>query len=105
MKKSLLAFAALTAFAGVASAQSSITLFGVVDLNARNVKNDTLSQKTLSTDGNASSRPRSCCQLAPSLPRSRPRAVYLSSVERSRSGTGTLSNWLAPTESARAATS
>ena len=31
MKKSLLALAALTAFAGVASAQSSVTLFGIVD--------------------------------------------------------------------------
>lgn len=57
MKKSLLALAALTAFAGVASAQSSVTLFGVVDLNARNVKNgSTGSLKTLSTDGLASTR-------------------------------------------------
>jgi GBP family porin len=32
MKKSLLALAALTAFAGAASAQSSVTLFGIVDL-------------------------------------------------------------------------
>jgi predicted porin len=55
MKKSLLALAALTAFAGVASAQSSVTLFGIVDLNARSVKNDT-SRKTLSQDGIASSR-------------------------------------------------
>lgn len=31
MKRSLLALAALTAFAGVASAQSSVTLFGIVD--------------------------------------------------------------------------
>ena len=56
MKKSLLALAALTAFAGVASAQSSVTLFGIVDLNARNVKNGTASVKSLSQDGNASSR-------------------------------------------------
>jgi predicted porin len=57
MKKSLLALAALTAFAGVASAQSSVTLFGIVDLNARNVKNGNAgSIKSLSTDGNASSR-------------------------------------------------
>lgn len=56
MKKSLFALAALTAFAGVASAQSSVTLFGVVDLNARNVKNGSNSVKSLSTDGNASSR-------------------------------------------------
>jgi len=57
MKKSLLALAALTAFAGLASAQSSVTLFGIVDLNARNVKNGSAgSLKTLSQDGNASSR-------------------------------------------------
>ncbi len=58
MKKSLLALAALTAFAGVASAQSSVTLFGIIDLAARNVKNDGTagSLKTLSTNGNASSR-------------------------------------------------
>ena len=57
MKKSLLALAALTAFAGVASAQSSVTLFGIADLSARNVKNGSAgSLKTLSTNGNASSR-------------------------------------------------
>jgi predicted porin len=56
MKKSLFALAALTAFAGVASAQSSVTLFGVVDLAARNVKNGSNSIKSLSQDGNASSR-------------------------------------------------
>ncbi len=56
MKKSLFVLAALTAFAGVASAQSSVTLFGVVDVAARNVKNGTSSIKSLSTDGNASSR-------------------------------------------------
>lgn len=56
MKKSLLALAALTAFAGVASAQSSVTLFGIVDLNLRNVKNGTTSLKTMSTDGINSSR-------------------------------------------------
>jgi predicted porin len=57
MKKSLLALAALTAFAGVASAQSSVTLFGIVDVNARNVKNGSAgSLKTLSQDGIASSR-------------------------------------------------
>jgi predicted porin len=56
MKKSLFVLAALTAFAGVASAQSSVTLFGVVDLSARSVKNGTASIKSLSKDGNASSR-------------------------------------------------
>ena len=57
MKKSLLALAALTAFAGVASAQSSVTLFGIVDLAARSVSNGSAgSMKTLSTNGQASSR-------------------------------------------------
>lgn len=57
MKKSLLALAALTAFAGAASAQSSVTLFGIVDLNARNVKNGSQGDITsLSQDGIASSR-------------------------------------------------
>ncbi|MDP1533186.1 MAG: porin [Rubrivivax sp.] len=57
MKKSLLALAALTAFAGAASAQSSVTLFGVVDLGARNVKNGNAGDmSTLSTDGMGSSR-------------------------------------------------
>ncbi len=56
MKKSLLALAALTAFAGVASAQSSVTLFGIIDAGARNVKNGSGSLKTLSTDGAGSSR-------------------------------------------------
>jgi predicted porin len=55
MKKSLLALAALTAFAGVASAQSSVTLFGVVDVAATYV--DGVNKKyLLATDGNASSR-------------------------------------------------
>lgn len=39
MKKSLLALAVLGTFAGVAAAQSSVTLFGVVDLNGRSIKN------------------------------------------------------------------
>lgn len=56
MKKSLLALAALTAFAGVASAQSSVTLFGVVDASARSVKNSSGTLKTLSTSGMSTSR-------------------------------------------------
>jgi predicted porin len=56
MKKSLLALAALTAFAGVASAQSSVTLFGIVDVSVRNVKESSGSLKSLSTDGMGSSR-------------------------------------------------
>jgi predicted porin len=57
MKKSLLALAALTAFAGAASAQSSVTLFGIVDLNLRNQDNGSAgSRKSMSQDGIASSR-------------------------------------------------
>lgn len=40
MKRSLLAVAILGAYAGVASAQSSVTLFGVVDVAGRVVKNE-----------------------------------------------------------------
>ncbi len=50
MKKSLLALAALTAFAGVASAQSSVTLFGIVDLSVNSAKNGATSLKQLSSD-------------------------------------------------------
>lgn len=56
MKKSLLALAALTAFAGVASAQSSVTAFGIIDLAARNVKNHSGSINSLSSGGQATSR-------------------------------------------------
>ncbi len=57
MKKSLLALAVLGAFTGVASAQSSVTLFGIVDLNARYVKNDGVARRvSLSQDGINSSR-------------------------------------------------
>jgi len=60
MKKSLLALAVLGAFTGVASAQSSVTLFGVVDLAARSVINKTAagsdSNHYLAADGNSTSR-------------------------------------------------
>ncbi|MEO8057747.1 MAG: porin [Burkholderiales bacterium] len=57
MKKSLLALAVLGAFAGVASAQSSVTLFGIVDLSAKYVKNDAAKRRvSLSQDGINSSR-------------------------------------------------
>lgn len=56
MKKSLLALAALTAFAGVASAQSSVTLFGIVDVSARNISAGGKSMQQLATDGYNSSR-------------------------------------------------
>ena len=46
MKKSLLALAVLGTFAGAVAAQSSsVTLFGVVDLNGRSIKNGSTTQK------------------------------------------------------------
>jgi predicted porin len=57
MKKSLLALAVLGAFAGVASAQSSVTLYGTIDLNGRYVKSDGQDRRlTLSQDGINSSQ-------------------------------------------------
>ncbi len=56
MKKSLLALAVLGAFAGGASAQSSVTLFGVVDVNARYVDNGGGKQYQMGQDGISSSR-------------------------------------------------
>ena len=57
MKKSLLALAVLGAFAGVASAQSSVTLYGTLDVNGRYVKADGRDRSlTQSTDGINSSQ-------------------------------------------------
>jgi predicted porin len=50
MKKSLLALAVLGAFAGVASAQSSVTIFGVVDLSVNQIENGNV--KTTSMQSN-----------------------------------------------------
>jgi predicted porin len=51
MKKSLLALAVLGAFAGVASAQSSVTLSGTVDVSGKYVKNDG-AERRVSLDNN-----------------------------------------------------
>jgi predicted porin len=57
MKKSLLALAVLGGFASVASAQSSVTLFGIVDLAGTYVKNDGSDRRlSLTQDGYNSSR-------------------------------------------------
>jgi predicted porin len=57
MKKSLLALAALTAFTGVASAQSSVTLYGIVDAGVRNTKNGSAgSYNSLVSGGQSTSR-------------------------------------------------
>jgi predicted porin len=50
MKKSLLALAVLGAFTGVASAQSSVTLFGIVDLSVNNIKNGTAKTTSLASN-------------------------------------------------------
>jgi len=55
MKKSVLALAVLGAFAGAASAQSSVTMFGVVDLNVMSVDNADRTY-SMGTDGMSSSR-------------------------------------------------
>jgi predicted porin len=57
MKKSLLALAVLGAYAGVASAQSSVTLYGTVDLDGKYVKNDGTGKKlSMGRDGINSSQ-------------------------------------------------
>jgi predicted porin len=56
MKKSLVALAVLAGFAGAASAQSSVTLFGVIDVAARYTKANGVDTKQLSNDGSSSSR-------------------------------------------------
>lgn len=56
MKKSLVALAVLAGFAGVASAQSSVTLFGVIDVAARYTKANGTNVKRLDSDGSSSSR-------------------------------------------------
>ena len=59
MKKSLLALAVLGAYAGVASAQSSVQLFGTLDVNGRYIKNDGRDrQLSMGTDGVNSSEIR-----------------------------------------------
>ena len=57
MKKSLLALAVLGSFAGAVAAQSSVTLFGVMDASARQVKNGSAgTQEQLASGGLATSR-------------------------------------------------
>ena len=56
MKKSLLALAAIGLFAGAAQAQSTVTLWGIVDLSLQQIKNGKVSEKRMGTDGINSSR-------------------------------------------------
>jgi predicted porin len=54
--KRIATLASLTAICATASAQSSVTLYGVVDLGARYVKNGDASVTSLSSNGNNTSR-------------------------------------------------
>jgi predicted porin len=56
MRKAWIAIAVLGLSGGAAFAQSSVTLFGVIDLSARYTKSSGQSLKTLSPDGLSSSR-------------------------------------------------
>ena len=56
MKKTLLVLAAMTAFSGYAAAQSSVTLFGVVDLGLRSTKTGPSTIKSMTKNGISSSR-------------------------------------------------
>ncbi|MET0333934.1 MAG: porin [Rhizobacter sp.] len=56
MKKTLLALSLLAGFAGAASAQSNVTLFGVMDANLRQIDNGGTKVRQLGTDGLSSSR-------------------------------------------------
>jgi len=56
MKKSLLALAVLGAFAGAASAQSSVTLFGLIDASVNSIKNGANTVKRMDSNQLNSSR-------------------------------------------------
>lgn len=56
MKKSLIALAVLGSMVGAAAAQSSVTLFGIVDANVRYNKGGGVSTQTMGNNGLASSR-------------------------------------------------
>ncbi len=56
MKKSLIALAVLGSMVGAASAQSSVTLFGILDANLSYGKSGSQTLKSMGTDGIASSR-------------------------------------------------
>ena len=56
MKRTWWVLPVLGLSSGVASAQSSVTLFGVLDLNARWLDNDGVKQYSLSQDGLTPSR-------------------------------------------------
>lgn len=56
MKKSLIALAVLGSMVGAASAQSSVTLFGILDANLSYAKSSGKTLKSMGTDGISSSR-------------------------------------------------
>ena len=56
MRFRLTAAATLTALAGLAHAQSSVTMFGTIDLNLRSVTNGSVHSTQMNTDGLSNSR-------------------------------------------------
>ena len=56
MKKSLIALATLAAFAGAASAQSNVTLWGIVDLSVNQIKNGSTTNRTMQSNQLSSNR-------------------------------------------------
>ena len=58
MKKTFALFAVLSVISGVASAQSSVTLSGLVDLNLRHSGNGDIAQNSVSTNGIGASQIR-----------------------------------------------
>jgi len=56
MKKSLIVLASLAAFAGAASAQSNVTLFGIVDLSINQIKNGSTTTKSMQNNQLSSNR-------------------------------------------------
>jgi predicted porin len=56
MKKSLIALAVLGSFAGVAAAQSSVTLFGIADVAVRHSNNGTTTKKSEDSGAESTSR-------------------------------------------------
>ncbi len=56
MKKSLFVLSVLSALSGVATAQSSVTVFGILDVNGRYLDNDGVKQYSLSQGGLSASR-------------------------------------------------
>ncbi len=67
MKKSLLAIAAMTAFAGAAQAQSSVTVYGIMDMGYSNGDNKTTANGAVTADANTANTASSSNQTSSRL--------------------------------------